>query len=197
MLKKLTLFILFTLSACSTFNQNTQQFTDIPWQQRQESLSTITKWRNMGAIGITTQDQSLSAHFTWQQQSQTDYTIHLFGPLGINNNTLTEKQNQFSLTTSDGKIYTANDPEALMQQQLGYQLPVSNLYYWIRGLASPNQKSEKTFDQYHHIATLKQNGWNIFYTQYQAINKKDLPREIIMSQNKTKIKIVVTNWNLS
>lgn len=79
-----------------------------------------------------------------------------------------------------------------MQQQLGWHLPISNLYYWIRGLPNPNTKSIKIYDQNHLLVYLKQQGWEIHYAKY-ILNKDGLyaPTRINLDNSELNILIII------
>ena len=84
-----------------------------------------------------------------------------------------------------------------MQQVLGWQLPVTNLYFWVRGLPAPNSSASTTFDPYHHLIELEQQGWQIQYERYTAIQGIDLPSKLRLKRGQLQVKIVISSWKLS
>lgn len=185
------------LTACTTVSPSSTAPINqsISWNQRKDQLNKVNHWKIQGAIAIHTTQQAVSASLNWKQQNR-DYLINLFGPLGLGAVVISGNAHAIRLKTANGKIMTAKTPEQLIQKELGWQLPISNLYYWTRGLPIPNQKSLKHFDRYHHLTSMTQDGWQIHYLQYTGINSIDLPSKIDLSYPALKIRIVISHWTL-
>lgn len=186
------------LNACTTMPCYQQAYNKpINWQARQWQLQKIQYWQLRGAIAIKTPQKSLSAYLNWQQFSQHHYQLTLFGPLGIGTIIMHGSQKQFTLQMAKEKIYKARNPEILIQQQLGWNLPVTNLYYWIRGLPAPHLKAKKQLDAYNHLTKLTQQGWHISYLKYAGIHGVDLPTKIYLSTANINLRIIISHWELS
>lgn len=185
------------LSGCATtpMNQAPQNQTQ-SWDARTNALSQLTTWDMTALVAIqnTSPPNNITANLKWQQNNQ-NYTIVLFGPLGSGTATLTGGPHHVSLDTSDGKTYQASTPEALITQQTQWQLPVSSLFYWIRGLPAPEFPSEKQFDLYHHLLQLNQQGWVIHYARYTSLNQLDLPSKLTLSNPSLHVKIIIKSWH--
>ncbi len=69
----------------------------------------------------------------------------------------------------------AQSPEALLEEQLGWKLPVSHLVWWVRGLPAPDSKSRLGLDNDSRLATLEQDGWQVEYLSYTEQNGYWLP----------------------
>jgi len=190
----LLVFIVFLgLTSCATLPPPAQN-QDSSWAQRSKTLSQIQQWHLQGAIGIRTPEDNLSATLTWEQQQNQHYILSLWGPLGTQSFTLKGEPHQVMLTLSDGREWKASSPEALIEQQLHWRLPVSSLYYWIRGLPVPRLLAQKQFDAYHHLTVLNQQGWTIQFLRYASINGIDLPTKITLTYPQLSVKIVITQW---
>jgi outer membrane lipoprotein LolB len=165
------------------------------WGNRVQVLSNIEDWDLNALIAVranATHDAG-SANMSWKQSKQ-DYDILLFGPLGSNAVKLTGKPGHVSLETADGKKFNATSPEALLLQQSGWNLPVSNLFYWIRGLPVPKVPSQKSFDADNHLSELTQQGWVIKYLRYKTVGQVDVPDKILLANAKVNVKIVIKSW---
>ena len=166
----------------------------LPWKTRKAQLQQITQWQLNGAVAIRTPHSGQSASLVWQQHQHT-YQIDVFGPLGAGRATLNGDANGVTLL-DNGKRYQGPTAETLMQKLLGWHVPVSNLYFWIRGLPAPGLKSTHKFDAYHHLLQLKQQGWEITYQQYTGINGIDLPSKLTLQAQNMKIKFVISQWEI-
>lgn len=190
----LTLFLCFLLTACATMPaKQAARNENLTWPQRQAQLQTINEWHLTGALAYRTPKEGQSASLVWQQ-TQKQYQINVFGPLGVGRISLLGTLGKNVVLTRDGKTFTAHTPEALMQQQLGWHLPISNLYYWVRGLPAPGITKSVQFDAFHHITNLVQQGWIISYERYTAVNGTDLPSKFTLQHGNLTVKVVISQW---
>lgn len=203
MKKIILLGLALFLTGCSSMQSNPQptfhEFGEplgnhyLSWNNRQAQLSAIQNWNAQGNLAINTDQKGVNASFNWQQQNA-NYTIALFGPLGSNRVTLTGGPTQVTLQTPN-QTFTAADPESLMQQQLGWSIPVSNLYYWLRGIPAPGVKVvHESLDMNKHLSQLSQQGWHIIYLRYLSVNGVDLPNRLLLSNSRVQLRVVITKW---
>ena len=97
----------------------------------------------------------------------------------------------------NGDILTAASPEDLILQQLGYELPVSFLEYWIKGMPAPNTPADLTFNELNQLTNLYQLGWSVSYTDPRLYGVIFLPRrvELTRPQNDIRLRFIGLNWN--
>jgi len=184
-----------SLSGCATLFSTKKPSPSLSWPARKQILTAMHAWHAEGAMAIKMPDQSLSAHFDWQQHDNQSYLMTLFGPLGMGSVVIQGNQQTFTLRTADGKTFTATSPEQLIRQQLGWNLPISNLYYWIRGLPAPKKTSMITFDSAHRLAHLAQQGWSIEYLDYDNFNGIELPSKLLLKDDRIELRIVVHHFD--
>jgi outer membrane lipoprotein LolB len=185
-----------TMAACSTITPKPSAPTvQIPWKDRQTSLSNIHSWRLNGKIAVQTTRDSGSATVDWVQ-NRNQFSISLLGPLGSNGLKLSGQPGRVNLQTSDGKNYSASSPEQLLAEKWGFHLPVSNMNYWIRGLPAPGPSANTRFDSYGRLSELVQQGWDVQYQSYSHIGRMELPERISITSSSLKVKIVVYQWNV-
>jgi len=188
-------FVLLLLTGCATTPMAVApENKHLTWEQRQKNLSALQNWNIKGLIAIHSAKDSFSANLQWQQTGN-HYTILVFGPLGANSMKLTGMPGQVLLEMADGRKFHATNAESLLNEQLGWRLPVSNLFYWIRGLPAPHLAAQKNGDVYHHLTTLSQQGWQIQYLQYTQAHQLDLPSKIFLNAPGLSVKIVVSQWD--
>lgn len=169
---------------------------NVAWDARSKTLTSVQTWNLQGLMAVRTHQDAFSATLKWQQQQQ-NYSILLLGPMGTNAVQLSGViAGPAQLVTADGKKYSANSAEDLLTKQLGWHLPVSNLFYWVRGLPVPNVAASKQFDRYNHLTQLEQQGWRIQYLRYSAANHVDLPTKIFLDNPSINVKIVISQWML-
>ena len=98
----------------------------------------------------------------------------------------------------DGKVFKANSPEDLILQQLGYELPVSYLEYWVRGIPAPNSRADFTLNEQNQLSQINQDGWTINYKEHRQYGNFIFPRrvEVTRPHNDIRLRFVSLTWNL-
>jgi outer membrane lipoprotein LolB len=184
------------LASCATTPSATApQNKSAAWDDRVQTLSGIQDWDLNALIAIRARADGDSASLRWQQKKQ-NYTLNLFGPLGTNSFILRGEPGKVTLQNPKGQTFSAKTPELLVAQQTGWQLPVSYLSYWIRGLPVPNIPAEKHFDAYNHLSELTQEGWKVQFLRYTSTHHIDLPSKIFINSPTLSVKIIISQWQL-
>lgn len=192
-----SILTLILLGACSTITPPPAASTTLhhlSWSERQQQLRTITAWNIRGALSITYNEKTDLTSFEWQKK-QDNYFINIHGPMNVASTNIIGNQNQVVLQQASGKQIEAETAEELMQQQLGWSLPLNNLNYWIRGLPAPHINARSLFDSYNHIQNMTQHGWQITYADYGSFSGIDLPTKIYLTSPQLRAKIVIKQWN--
>lgn len=208
MIRKLVLFTCifsgFLISGCTHLVTPPtpvaqSSFQKESWDQREQRLNALVQWKVRGAFSFNDHsDKVRMASYTWDQYGQT-YTIYIHAALNLYGAVIKGAPGSVQLYRGSNKPVTADSPEDLMQSQLGYSLPISDLQYWIRGLPAISKHSA-TYDQWGHISTLKQDGWTVHFDRYRPIsnepfNNVDVPRFLDLSNGHIDLRIVANNWN--
>jgi len=155
----------------------------------------MQQWRLEGKLAIKFNGKSQSAYFQWEHHLD-DYSIRLHGPLGQGGAKLEKKHKQVSLE-AEGAKHTAANAEQLMEQSLGWSFPVSDMNWWIRGLASPNTPvTSQTHDDAGNLKQLEQQGWMIHYRKHQPVGQLTLPYKLIASRDNIRITLLLKKWEL-
>lgn len=192
----IALGLLLILSGCSHFSSQEQlEGSGKPssWQAHKQLITPIDAWQINGKLGIRSSQDSGSAVLFWLQR-QDYFDIRLSGPLGQGSTRLTGRQGAVSLEIANRGTFQAPSAEALMQQQLGWSLPVDNLLWWVRGLPAPHSKSKAQLNSDSLLASLEQDNWHIEYLSYRTENGLQMPERIKLSGGDLKITLVIKQW---
>lgn len=163
------------------------------WKAHKAHISEIDGWQISGKIGIQAPQDSGSGTLFWLQR-QGYFDIRLSGPLGRGATRLTGRPDAVALEVAGQGRFEADSPEALVESQLGWQLPVSYLLYWVRGLPAPDSRSRIALDSNGRLASLQQDGWDVQYLSYTEENGYPLPNRIKLAGRDLKITLVVKDW---
>jgi len=170
------------------------------WDSRQTQLERIHHWHMKGKLGVRIPGDNGSANLHWQQQGD-EFSLDLTGPLGSRRVSIQGHPGEVSLRESSGHVRSASSAEDLIQQSLGWTLPVSQLSYWVRGLPAPRQRIQhREYNDSGQFSLLEQAGWRIHYSNYQPVNHAQnelaLPGKIVAEYKEVRLTLVIRNWQL-
>lgn len=167
------------------------------WSQRQQALADFRHWQLQGKLAVRQTDDSGSAVINRWTQHGEQYQLSLSSAfLGLGHTRLSGQPGYLELTLSDGETYRSTDPDALMLAATGWQLPLTNLSWWIRGLPAPEGDFELRFDPTGTLAVIRQDGWEIRYDRWRDFlpEKPRLPARITAVKEDKRVRVVVTDW---
>jgi len=100
------------------------------------------------------------------------------------------------LTMPNGDHYQSSEPEKLIQAATGWQLPIDNLTWWIKGLPAPDGDFRLLFDEQNKLAILEQDGWEIRYDRWQPFIETlpALPARITALKGDKRVRVVISRW---
>ena len=157
--------------------------------------ATIKSWKFNGRISLTQGEQGWHAGLDWENDAD-HYHLQVTGPLGQGALQLTGDTGGVTLIDSDARRYTARDVDALLAQVTGWDLPVSGLHYWVRGLSAPDSAVQVTLDPQGRLQQLVQSGWVITYQRYQTIAGNDWPAKLSLVHDDLAVRLVIDQWQL-
>lgn len=182
------------LAACSSLPQSPE--VALPPPQYKAHLDQINKIRYFamnGRIAVLTETKGFSGGMRWHHHSEGD-DIDFYSPLGTQLGKLTRDEDGVTLTTSNQNTLHANDAEALTQQALGWSLPMDGLTDWMLGRPADGPSDVLAWDKEGNITRMKQQGWDIQYSNYTLFDGVALPDKITLKSKKLDLKLVVETW---
>lgn len=194
-LRSLVLSVILLLSGCAgvTPYQETGD-AERSWEEQYTALLAADSWQLKGKIGIRTARENNNATLFWAQLQQ-HYQIELTGPLGQGGARIEGDDNGITIDVAGEEPLWAATPELLMEQTLGWQFPVRDLPYWIRGIPAPGHPFELSMDQ-QHLQKLIQNNWEINYLRFTNRNGYLLPEKLTISRNDLRLTIIAKEWQI-
>ena len=156
----------------------------------------VERWRAIGKIALRVGEERLSASLDWRQIRER-FRLRLSGPFGSGGLQVEGRPGRVELTTASGERSTARTPEALLMQQIGWDLPASSLRYWITGRAHPGAAARYwTLDEAGRLESLVQHGWRIEYRYPKAGPADSLPERITLRGERLTGRVLVRSWRI-
>lgn len=188
----------------------------IPPPQQKEALSHIVTqainlqhWSIQGKMGIRTEETAYSIQLWWNQDGE-DFQLQLTGPFGTGSATI--EGNKAFLTLKTGKeTFLETTPEALFQRLFGWQVPISHVFWWVKGSPVPDIPVTRVmWNEQNQLRSLSQAHWQVQFSKYQPIERaqtkkdsyltsaskqtKELPHKITIEKKDKKITILIHTW---
>ena len=190
-------FVLLFVSGCA--QQGRIDYTQ-NLAEHQRQLATLNHWQLSGKLGIRAPSDSGSASLQWQQEGRR-YRIDLSGPLGQKRMLINGRPGRVTLEQAGQKTRSATSAEALIAQVANWNLPVTQLSYWVRGLPSPSTPIDELLKNDQGLITqLQQGGWQINYYGYSEYifngQSLPLPQKIIAQYADLRLTLIARSWQL-
>ena len=190
----LCLFIPLILAGCGAIAPRAVE--NSVWESLRIDLDDLTQWQLTGRVNIRYDNESHTPRIRWQHDNR-DYNIRLWGTFNAGN-TLIEGRPGFVTLEQGDTLLNAASPEELILQQLGYEMPVSYLEYWIKGIPAPTSRAGLSFNDLNQLSELTQDGWTVSFPDPRQYGDISLPRRVEVTRPLDDVRLVFIglNWNL-
>ncbi len=153
----------------------------------------ISDWQFTGRVSLVQAEQGWHAGLSWQEQAD-HFQLQISGPLGQEAFRLTGDATGVLLEDKDGSKTSAGDAESLLLNTTGWNLPVSGLRYWVRGLPVPGVKARENRNLQGRLVELEQSGWLISYSRYKFLGGVGWPAKLQLARDDISVRLVIHEW---
>lgn len=165
------------------------------YQSRLANIGAMDAWALEGRLAVSDQDDGGSGSFRWASLG-TQTRMSFYGALGRGAWQLQASQSGAELQVADGGVYRAATVGKLVERQLGWNMPVDALAWWVRGLAAPGEIAVRKLDEQGRISRLQQQDWKVEFGRYLDVDGVAMPGRITARQQGRTVKLAVRNWTL-
>jgi outer membrane lipoprotein LolB len=177
------------LAGCSSFHQTLGNSTLADFRNN----TALQHWEIRGRVGIRDRNpggSSGSANLNWQQCGER-FDIRLSGPLGAGAAHLYGNGDQTTLKRSGERAVVTDNPEQMLAD-MGWPLPVSALFDWVRGLPNPDQRYT-----IHPLDTgFVQDGWHVNVAKTFAVDEFIVPARAVLEKDQLRLTLLLKKWDL-
>jgi len=188
--------ILFLTTACVPILQTKPTVSsDKLFAARYKELTQLDQWKIKGRTVITQGSEGWNVGLRWQQDRDL-YQIKLEGPFSQGAVILEGNGEQVVLTLNSGEKIAATNPEELILEVVGWNLPVSALRDWVRGLPYREKSIESvSYDDEGRMTHLVQQGWDVEFLRYVPFNDYSMPAKIFIRHPDLSLRLVINSWD--
>ncbi len=185
------------ISACSVVptGEIDQASRVLLYQAKSGALAEAQQWALTGRLAVNDGNDGGSGHLNWQQHGQTS-RMSFHGALGRGAWQLYADENGAVLEWADGKVHRADNVGELIEQRLGWMIPVNALVWWVRGLTAPGEWELRQLDEQGNLEKLNQLGWNIEYGKYRDAGSAFMPMKLTARRQSYTVKFAIQDWDL-
>ena len=165
--------------------------------QRETALAVRAQWSLQGRVALSNGRDGGSGRIDWQQDGAR-YDVALSAPVTRQSWRLSGDDAGAQLEGLEGGTRSGPDPVALLREATRWEIPVTALSSWARGLQADVRHGPATV-QYAadgRLARVEQAGWVIDYTGWQADARGvELPSRLNASKGEAKVRLIVDRWD--
>lgn len=197
LLRLLLLALLASQTACTNIRANQKTFPSNPSDVSAHlaQIASIRDFKIEGRLGVQSDKHGISGTVHWHHLKVSD-EMNLYSPLGGKIAEIINGNNGVTLSTSDNKVFNAQDTEALTESTLGWRLPITKLSDWIVGRPANGAISNVKWDENGKLKKFNQEGWEISYLEYKESNQVVLPSKMNIRNSKLNLRLIIDRWEL-
>ena len=150
-------------------------------------------WRLEGRLALSNGRDGGSGRLEWTHGAGADQ-MRFHGALGRGSWRLAADESGVSLTLADGRLFRAQNAEALVREELGWDIPVTELRDWVLGRPAAFGDRATRRDDSGRLEVLEQAGWTIRYEGYVEYEGRWMPRKITADRDENRVRLLVTDW---
>lgn len=189
-------FILLMAGCTPIWQTKPSDSPDALWQQRQVQQAAMTSWAFKGRTAIVQGSEGWNAGINWEEYDK-QFHIRLSGPFSQGGVALEGDDEQVTMTLDDGETLSAQTPEQLLAEAMGWLLPVSALRDWVRGVPYSKVPVEsKELDAQGRLTRLEQAGWQIEFLRYIPFKNTSMPEKVFMKHADLSVRLIVSDWSV-
>ncbi len=191
-------FAAAALSACSAVQPTDaeQSARYRLYEDRARTLGKLESWTLEGRLAVSNEKDGGSGHFIWKKSEEFDQ-MDFHGALGRGAWRLQADADSAVLELADGRLHRADTIEELVRRELGWEVPVQSLSWWVRGLAAPGDAGQSVLDEQGRLSELQQREWRVKFDRYREVRSMQLPIKMTARQLNKTLKLVIREWNFS
>ena len=154
-----------------------------------QHLQQQKSWSFEGRLALVNDKESVSVSILWRHVDGKD-DIELVGPLAQGRVKVFVAPTQVIVDDGESRNVFHGAADDVVSEQLGVDMPVSALRFWVLGVSDPEQSFVE------QPGGFFQAGWLVRYREMQKVNAEILPKKMTAEKDKARMKLIVDQWEL-
>lgn len=183
------------LAACAPVRVHETAKTLAGMRAREDLLRPISSWSLNAHIAVSSGHDGGSGQLDWVQDGAS-YAFTVRAPVTGRTWKLSGDAVRAVLEGVDPRPDYAADAQDLLRKRLGWNVPLSDLRAWVRGLRAPDSPARTEFDTQGLPALIEQDGWKVEYRDWFMDRQPPLPRKVFASNGRARVRMLIESWSL-
>jgi outer membrane lipoprotein LolB len=188
--------LLLFLSACTAVSvKQPDLVNNAAYLERTATLRASVQWGITGKISVDDGDQGGSGRLQWDvnpERSELDF----HGAMGRGAWHLQIGPEGALLQMADGTEQAAAGVSELIQDHMGWPVPLEALQWWVRGLAAPGAVENEQIGPDGLLISLRQFGWDVDFNRYDSVGALELPVRLNATRDHYRVKLAISRWRM-
>lgn len=163
---------------------------------RERLLGAQGEWSLDGRFAASDGQHGGSGGLAWQQRGR-QFRLTLRAPITGKTAQLSGGPEGAVLSGVGKQPLAGRDASEVLNAEFGWDVPVSDLAWWVRGLRAPGRPAVLTFGTDGLPATLDQDGWHVEYRDWYVERTPPLPRKVYASRDPYTVRVMIEQWNVA
>ena len=164
------------------------------WRARASALSRFQTWTLLGSLIVRSGGEASRVTMRWRRTRDACF-LRFTTPFGAGLLEIEGSADGVEARFADGRRTRAASPEALLEREIGWSVPLAGLRHWIVGAVAPGgAPSSIELDDRGRLARLEQAGWTVVYERYGGIDDLALPERVWFSNASVAATVTVRRW---
>ena len=160
---------------------------------REHALSVRTHWTIQARLAVSDGHHGGSGNLVWKQDGD-HYDFTLRAPVTGRSFHLHGGPGGAELDGLDGGPVHGRNAQRLMARALGWQVPLEQLRYWVKGLRAPDGQAHLRFADDRLPALLQQDGWTVEYRAWFQGVAPEIPQKVFASNGPYRVRVAIQGW---
>jgi outer membrane lipoprotein LolB len=185
---------LLLLVACAPVRVRENPAALVAQSAREGSLAPRLHWKITAHIAVSNGKDGGSGELEWHQEGAS-YTFTVRAPVTGRTWKLSGDAQHAVLEGVEQQVLTGADPERLLRERLGWDVPLTDLTAWIRGLRAAGMPAAVQYDEQNRPALIEQDRWKIEYRDWFDDRNPPLPRKVFASRGDARVRVAISQWS--
>lgn len=160
----------------------------------QEDRLALSHWRMEGRIAVRTSQDAFQANLQWEHERKQD-RVQVSGPFSQGAYSIVLQDDLIFIRDSSGNSRSSRNIPELLQQELGFAVPLSSLRYWVLGIPEPSESPRYVlYDEAGVLRRLRQHDWMLDFQSFVQVRDFLLPQKVAAQGRDIRLKLFVDDW---
>lgn len=190
------MMVVLLVVACAPKTVRPDQALLAAQSAREKQLQGHDNWTIRARLGVSDGEHGGSGSLVWIRRNNT-FDFELRAPVTGRSFRMHGGPDRVRLDGLKQGSLHGTDARALLQQALGWQVPMAQLDYWVRGMRAPGSTAQLLFGADGLPERLSQDGWTVEYRDWYPETEPALPRRVFANRGNDRVRMVINSWALN